>query len=167
MFLILDHLVSQKYPSIAIISQSPRHTPSRHDSTSMTKLQVDPSISFVWACSCPCPLLSFIKYHLWNKNKEAVMLYLVYSEKKITFSIPSHLHPMEILYATTRPSSSTGESRVAMLATIGMVVPGIKGESLMVLQVLESLKPSQYFEMLGTCAFLEAFVFVQQDAKDM
>lgn len=57
--------------------------------------------------------------------------------------------------------------RVAMLAIIGMVAPGVKGKSLTALEVLKSLKPSQYLEILGTCAFLEAFVFVQQDAKDM
>ena len=57
--------------------------------------------------------------------------------------------------------------RVAMLATIGMVAPGVKGESLTAFELLKSLKPGQYLEILGTCAFLEAFVFVQQDAKDM
>jgi hypothetical protein len=56
--------------------------------------------------------------------------------------------------------------RVAMLATIGMIVPEFSQKNT-ALHILESLQPSHYLEILGTCAFLEAFVFVQQDAKDM
>jgi hypothetical protein len=56
--------------------------------------------------------------------------------------------------------------RVAMLATIGMIVPEFSQKNTAI-QILESLQPSQYLEILGTCAFLEAFVFVQQDDKDL
>lgn len=61
--------------------------------------------------------------------------------------------------------------RVAMLATIGMIAPSLvvrgKGESWTAINVIKSLTLSQYIQILATCAFLEAFVFVQQDPKDM
>jgi len=59
--------------------------------------------------------------------------------------------------------------RVAMLATIGMVAPSIvRGDSkLTACNVIQSLTLAQYLQILASCAFLEAFVFVQQDPKDM
>jgi hypothetical protein len=56
--------------------------------------------------------------------------------------------------------------RVAMLATIGTIVPEFS-QKITAMQTLESLQPGQYLEILGTCAFLESFVFVQQDARDL
>ena len=59
--------------------------------------------------------------------------------------------------------------RVAMAATIGMIAPSIvRGDaSWTAVKVVKSLTPAQYLQIVGTCAFLEAFVFVQQNPKDM
>ena len=59
--------------------------------------------------------------------------------------------------------------RVAMLATLGMIAPAIfrRDTSLTCCKVVKSLTLSQYIQILATCAFLEAFVFVQIDPKDM
>lgn len=59
--------------------------------------------------------------------------------------------------------------RVAMLATIGMIAPSVVlGDTkLTALNVVKKLTLAQYAQIILTCAFLEAFVFVQQDARDM
>ena len=59
--------------------------------------------------------------------------------------------------------------RVAMLATIGMIVPNLLNGSKQstALKVMTSLTVGQYLQIFIACGFLEAFVFVQQDPKDM
>jgi len=65
--------------------------------------------------------------------------------------------------------SELKHGRVAMLATIGMLAPSIVlgDSSLTAWNVVKSLTLAQYIQVISTCAFLEAFVFVQQDPKDM